>query len=77
MTHIEKKGFAMNHPRGITERVQRFNEERRDKKETGQLHVGTYDISDFFTNISREVFMQDLISARERIRERYGDVNFF
>ena len=67
----------MNHPRGITEKVEKFNEERREKKERGDLQISTYDVSDFFTNISREKFLEDLVAARERIRERYKNVNYF
>ena len=71
MTHSEKRGFAMNHPRGITERVERLNEERRERKERGKLNVGTYDISDFFTNVDRAQFRQDLLEARDRMRQRF------
>ena len=67
----------MNHPRGITERVEKFNEERRERKEMGDLHVATYDVSDFFTNISRERFLEDLVQARVRIRERCKNTNYF
>ena len=67
----------MNHPRGITERVERFNQERKEMKEEGELSIATYDISDFFTNICRETFLQDLVAARERIRERDPTANYF
>ena len=67
----------MNHPRGITERVEKFNEERRERKEMGDLHVATYDVSDFFTNISREKFLEDRIAARDRIRDRFPGANYF
>ena len=67
----------MSHPRGITERVERFNEERRERKEAGRLQVYTYDVSDFFTNISREKFLEDLIAARDRVRERFPGANYF
>ena len=45
--------------------------------ETGSLSITTYDVADFFTNISREQFTDDLGKARERIRERYPNANFF
>ena len=67
----------MNHPGGITERVEKFNVERKERGEKGDLKVATYDVSDFFTNICRETFMEDLIAARERIRERYPGVHYF
>ena len=67
----------MNNPRGITERMERFNEERRDRKEPGSLQVSTYDVSDFFTNISREKFLEDLVAARDRIRDRFPGAKYF
>ena len=67
----------MNNPRGITERVEKFNEERRDRKEPSSLQISTYDVSDFFTNISREKFLQDLVAARDRIRDRFPGANYF
>ena len=67
----------MNHPRGITERVERFNQEGREKGESGDLRVSTFDASDLFTNISREVFLADLIEARRGIRERMLTANYF
>ena len=67
----------MNHPRGITERVEKFNEERKELNEKGSLSITTYDVSDFFTNISRERFMEDLGKARDRIRERHPTANYF
>ena len=67
----------MNHPRGITERVEKFNVERKERGETGNLKIATYDVSDFFTNICRETFLQDLVAARERIRERDPTANYF
>ena len=65
----------MNHPRGITERVESFNQERREKKERGGLEIATYDVSDFFTNISRETFLADLVDARRSIREKNPRIN--
>ena len=67
----------MNHPRGITERVEKFNEERKELNEKGSLSITTYDVSDFFTNISRGRFMEDLGKARDRIRERHPTANYF
>ena len=67
----------MNHPRKITERVEKFNEERRDRGEVGELSIETYDVQDFFTNINRDIFLEDLIKARERIRDRHPGINYF
>ena len=77
MIHNEKRGFATNHPRGITERVEQFNRERMERKETGGLSVATYDVQDFFTNVPRRVFLADVQQARDRLRRRFGGANFF
>ena len=57
--------------------VHKFNLERKDDDNAGDLRISTYDIKDFFTNVNREVFLEDIRQARVRIRERYPGANFF
>ena len=61
------RGWGVNNPREVTERVHEMNGGRR-KTEAGKGHgeemmVQTYDLKDFFTNVDRESFMEDIRKA--------------
>ena len=57
--------------------VHKFNLERKDDDNAGNLSISTYDITDFFMNVDTEVFLADIRQARVRIRERFPGASFF
>ncbi len=75
---VEKKGMACGHPRLVTEKVHRFNSERKEQGLRGGLWIRTFDIQDFFTKVDRTIFAEDVRTARARKRERFGqDIMYF
>ena len=67
----------MTNPRLVTEMVRKFNMERCDDDNAGDLCISTYDIKDFFTNVDRAVFESDIKDARDGIHARLPGANFF
>lgn len=72
--------MACGNPRVATERAERFNkmyDEDGDEDCERNIEVSTWDLKDFFTNISRNRFKKDVNEPLRRIRERHPDARFF
>lgn len=75
--------MSYNHPRQVTEAIHEFNgglrpgDEGAEKQKDRKLKVETYDLKDFFTNVPRARFRQDVLDALELIRARSPGVRWF
>ena len=84
-------GFLCAVPRVITEKVHNFNlrssedeflDEQQDmtgdlKKGQRMIQITTHDLKDFFTNVSRRRFCEDIQGIIRDIKQQHPGVRFF
>lgn len=79
---VTRKGYGCTNARTILERVHRFNRQHREPKdntEVGEreLEYRTFDLKDFFTNVDRVQFAEDLRKIMAELRHANQGAEYF